>query len=268
MKWFQHSTDSYNDPDISDAEDLFGDAGYSVFFKILEIYGREFNSINPDGFLNISQTFIRRKCRKSWTKVQQILNFYQTKNRIYYENDGDMVSICIPKFLDLSDNWTKRIKSDKPTKLNSDSVVTTAIEEEKEEKKKKKKKEPLIYPDFLDIPLWTEFKKYRTKIKAPLTDHAEKLCLTNLKKMMDEGSDQTDIINQTIMSGKWKGFYPVRDPTEKQEIKPTIYAQAQDAEKRQRAKWLLEEMKDDKQKDSDQRTGEDVTLLSYDKTHR
>ncbi len=56
--------------------------------------------------------------------------------------------------------------------------------------------------------------------------------------------------------------------TGKQEIKPTTYAQAQDAERRQRAKWLKEEMKDDQQKDSGERTGENVTLLSHDKTHR
>lgn len=160
MKWFQHSTDSYNDPDISDAEDLFGDAGYSVFFKILEIYGREFNSINSDGFLNISQTFLRRKCRKSWTKVQQILNFYQTKNRIFYENDNKMVSICIPKFLELSDNWTKRVRKEQPLKLQSNYRATPAIEEEEKKKdiysiKIQKEKFDLFWDAF-------NFKKGRT----------------------------------------------------------------------------------------------------------
>ena len=69
------------------------------------------------------------------------------------------------------------------------------------------------YPDWLDLPLWKEFKKYRTKIKAPLTDHAEKLCIADLKKMIDDGYKQVDIVNQTIMSGKWKSFYPARNKT-------------------------------------------------------
>ncbi len=70
-----------------------------------------------------------------------------------------------------------------------------------------------IHPDWLNIPLWKEFKKYRTKIKAPLTDHAEKLCLADLKKVIDTGHDQREIVNQTIMSGKWKSFYPIRGKT-------------------------------------------------------
>ena len=136
MKWFQHSVDSYNDPDISDAEDLFGDAGYSVFFKVLEIYGREYNHTDNDGFLRISLTFIRRKLRKSSTKVQQILNFYQTKKRIFFKIDNKDILIKIPKYIRLSDNWTKRIDKKESIELCSDSVVTTAIEEEEEEEKK------------------------------------------------------------------------------------------------------------------------------------
>ena len=98
MKWFQHSTDSHDDPDISDAEDLFRDTGYSVFFKTLEIYGREFNSINGEGWLNLSVTFFRRKLRKSFTKVEQVLNFYQERGRIFYKIEGGTISIKVPKF--------------------------------------------------------------------------------------------------------------------------------------------------------------------------
>ena len=81
MDWFKHDTSSIDDPDMMEAELLFGDAGYSVFFKILEIYGKEFSHLS-DGKLNISCTILRRKLNKSWTKVERILNFYQTKKRI------------------------------------------------------------------------------------------------------------------------------------------------------------------------------------------
>ena len=143
MDWFQHSTGSHDDPDISDAEDRFGDAGYNVFFKILELYGREFNSVNVEGFLSISLTFVRRKLRKSSTKVQQILNFYQERKRIFFKIEGDFIFIKIPKFLELSSNWTKRTfkKDGEPTEvLCSSSVVPTAKEKEEEKEKKRKKK--------------------------------------------------------------------------------------------------------------------------------
>lgn len=69
------------------------------------------------------------------------------------------------------------------------------------------------YPDWLDLPLWKQYKIYRTKIKAPLTDHAEQLSLTALKEQIDAGFKQADIINATIESGKWKSFYPVKGKT-------------------------------------------------------
>lgn len=135
MKWFKHSVDSHDDPDISDAEDLFGDAGYSIFFKILEVYSREFNSIKNDGFLTVSLRFLARKLRKSSGKVQDILNFYQNRERIKFKIDGLLISIKIPKFLDIADNWAKRPKGNEQQKLCSSSVVTTQsyIEEEVEE---------------------------------------------------------------------------------------------------------------------------------------
>jgi len=76
------------------------------------------------------------------------------------------------------------------------------------ERKGKKKKGDIDYPDWLDLDLWKEFKKYRTAIKAHLGDHAEKLAITELEKLIGEGFLQVDIVNATIMSGSWKSFYP------------------------------------------------------------
>lgn len=126
MQWFKHSTASHDDPDISDAEDLFNEFGYTGFFKILEIYGQEFNNLE-DGHLNISCTFLSRKLRKSWRIVEQLLNFFSERKRFSYSVNYGRVKLKIPKFIILADNWSKRNKE----KLNSSSVVTTAIEEKK-----------------------------------------------------------------------------------------------------------------------------------------
>ena len=140
MKWLKHSTGSHDDPDISDAMDLFGDAGYTVFFITLEIYGQEFSHLE-DGFLTISKTFLRRKLRKSWTKVEQILNFYSKKKRMVIKIDGEMVCIKVPKYIDISSNWTKREGTKKdalPTEVPTEAP--TAKEEEVEEEVDKEKK--------------------------------------------------------------------------------------------------------------------------------
>ncbi len=247
MEWFKHDTDSVNNEDISDAEDLFGDAGYSVFFKMLEIYGRKFNKTNDEGFLSISLTFVRRKLRKSSTKAQQILNFYQKRKRFVWKadpTDSSKILFKVVDFIERSSNWTKR-QYKTPTEAPTEAPLKKRHTEEETKKKKEKDiKKHIEYPDWLDVSLWKEFKKYRTKIKAPLTTHAEKLCFTNLKKVIDEGHIQADVINQTIMSGKWKGFYPIHSKEGSQQLKPTTYAQAQDAERRQLARSVLEDMKD------------------------
>ena len=139
MDWFQHDTDSHDDPDISDAEDKFGDAGYSVFFKTLEIYGKEFSHLNNEGWLRISKVFLRRKLRKSWTKVEQILNFYQERERVYTKTENGFILINIPKYLKKASNWTKRIKP-KPTE------APTAKEEKKKRIEKKRDIKRFIPP--------------------------------------------------------------------------------------------------------------------------
>ena len=59
-----------------------------------------------------------------------------------------------------------------------------------------------------------------------MTEHGEKLCIADLRKLIDEGYAQIDIINQTIMSGKWKGFWPVKKNINK-DSKSTSYNYSQ-----------------------------------------
>ena len=146
MDWFKHDTSSIDDPDMMEAELLFGDAGYSVFFKILEIYGKEFSHLS-DGKLNISCTILRRKLNKSWTKVERILNFYQTKKRIFFTTDGDRVSIEVPKFIKISSNWTVR---QLPKSNNEPTEETTEAPTAKEEEEEEEVEEDNIY---MSIPL-------------------------------------------------------------------------------------------------------------------
>lgn len=133
MQWYKHSTDSHDDPDISDAMDEFGPSGYSAFFILLEIYGREFNSLDADGWLSLSKRFLARKLRLSATKVQSILSFYSERGRVALRNDSKRISFKIPQFIEIASNWTKR-KGTVPTEgLQRDSKAPTAKEEDVEE---------------------------------------------------------------------------------------------------------------------------------------
>jgi len=141
MDWFQHETSSISDPDIVEAENIFGDAGYSVFFKLLELYGKEFSHLNDGGWWSVSRRILAQKLRKRWTKVELILNYYQIKHRIFWKEskninkyERDHILINIPKFIDKASNWTKRTY-DEPTEAPTEAPIEAPTAKEEEQKK-------------------------------------------------------------------------------------------------------------------------------------
>lgn len=169
MDWLKHSTGSHDDPDISDAIDEFGLSAYSTFFITLEVYGSEYNHLDSEGWLTISQRFLARKLRISSTKVQQILNFYSDRQRILIKISGNNISINCPKFIEISSNWTSRNLS---KKLFQPTEGTTAPPTAKEEEKKKNRKEEEYNKDFLIF--WSAYPK-KSGSKKTAFDNWKKL---------------------------------------------------------------------------------------------
>lgn len=64
------------------------------------------------------------------------------------------------------------------------------------------------YPVWLNEKLWIDFKEHRKQLKPKMTKYAERLALKKLKKLIDAGEDQQEIIEQTIERG-WKSFFPI-----------------------------------------------------------
>jgi hypothetical protein len=65
-------------------------------------------------------------------------------------------------------------------------------------------------PDWIPADLWEGFEMHRKAVKAPLTPYARKLLMRDLEKLKAEGQDPVAVIEQTIKSGKWKGFFAVK----------------------------------------------------------
>ena len=127
--------------------------------------------------------------------------------------------------------------------------------DKKKEKKERKERE---YPDWLILKSWNEYKQHRKEIKSPLSELAETKAINKLKTFIDLGFDQVEVIDQSIENG-WKGLFEVKNSKHKiADIKPTTYAQKQDAERRGRAAWLLKEMEDEKNSEG---TDKAVSLL-------
>ena len=86
----------------------------------------------------------------------------------------------------------------------------TEIEKELElEKELEKEIEKTPFESAID-----DFKDYRKKIKAPMTDKAVQLLYTKLNKLASDDETKIEILNQSIVNG-WKGIFPVK--TQKQE---------------------------------------------------
>jgi hypothetical protein len=116
MKWYKHISDSLDDPFIFELMSLFGSDGYLVFFGILEIYSREF-SVENGWKLEVNLSYFHQKLRISSSKIKNILLKIHKWEIVF--ND-DQVTIYIPKFTTLLDEWTMR-------KLGSNSGQTPKI---------------------------------------------------------------------------------------------------------------------------------------------
>jgi hypothetical protein len=120
MKWFKHISDSLDDPFIFELMSKHGSDVYLVFFGILEIYSREFHS-EDSWNLSITLSYLKRKFHK--THRQLITNPLQTisnSGKWDVTIEDDKVTIFIPKFTELLDEWSRR-------KLGSHSGVTPKI---------------------------------------------------------------------------------------------------------------------------------------------
>lgn len=61
-------------------------------------------------------------------------------------------------------------------------------------------------PDWIPIQAWNAYLEHRNKLKKPLTDYSMNLAIQRLQKIVDEGHQPADIINETILKG-WQTFY-------------------------------------------------------------
>jgi len=73
-----------------------------------------------------------------------------------------------------------------------------------------KEKKTIVYPNWLNLELWSAFKNHRKDIKPKLSPQAETLNINKLKKLVDKGYTQEEIINQTIERG-WKGLFEPKE---------------------------------------------------------
>lgn len=69
-------------------------------------------------------------------------------------------------------------------------------------------------PANVDRELWKDFKRHRVKLKAPMTERAERLLLSKLEKIeKDTGQAPNDVLSHAIERG-WKGVFAIKNDTQ------------------------------------------------------
>lgn len=75
---------------------------------------------------------------------------------------------------------------------------------------KELKKEPLTpLPEWLPSNEWEAFKEMRKQKREPMTANAERIALSTLLRLLQQGNEPKAVIEQSILNG-WKGFFPLK----------------------------------------------------------
>jgi hypothetical protein len=69
--------------------------------------------------------------------------------------------------------------------------------------------------------VWKDFIEMRNKIKKPMTLRAGEMILSELNKLSNKETEQTDILNQSIMNS-WQGVFPLKENYYRKNNKPKM----------------------------------------------
>lgn len=117
MRWFAHQTDAGEDPKIVKVCLKFGGDGYMLYFRTLELQGREEKPLQPD-FSLAHAMFLEEK------RMREIYAYFAEIGLIDAEQ-WKAGAVFVPKLFDRADNYTKQ-------KMRRDLKAVPAVGDKKE----------------------------------------------------------------------------------------------------------------------------------------
>lgn len=100
--------------------------------------------------------------------------------------------------------------SKKEANASAEGEAKTNISQKSKVKSQLEGLKNIILPEWLPEDSWNSWIEYRESIKAKLTVRAAELCIAKLTSLHEQGQDASEVIEQSIMSGKWTGLFPVK----------------------------------------------------------
>lgn len=144
--------------------------------------------------------------------------FTENAGQLHHQRIDEEVSIAQEKIANLKENAKaggKQSGQSRASKVeanaSADGQAESNISHKSVVNTKSNDLENLSLPAWLPADVWRGWIDYRKSIKAKLTLRAAELCITKLETLMADGNDPQVVIEQSIMSGKWTGLFPVKD---------------------------------------------------------
>ena len=209
MRWFKHDSDAAIDAKVEKLIVKYKLEGYGLYFYCLELIARNVEKHNLTFELEHDSELIAHRVGIHPERIQEMMA-YMVNLKLFESSNG--IITCL-KMATRTDEYTQKLMKISglsrqcPDTLRIKSVLKEEKRREQNRKDKPKKRNGVNYPDWLDRELWQSYKDHRIALKAKLTKRAEELAITKLKKLIAEGNDQREIIDNCIENG-WKGLFP------------------------------------------------------------
>ena len=104
MKWYQHQTNSRNDPKVKSLIAKFGMQGYGLYHLVNEIIAEKIED-NPRCILEYSNEILALEANMKVEDVIKILDFAVSVKLLTQVNFDEYQNLKVKKYCD---NWTKR----------------------------------------------------------------------------------------------------------------------------------------------------------------
>jgi hypothetical protein len=170
-------------------------------------------SLNP-GELIIGRKKLSMELGLSEQKVRSALHRLKTRRNITIRATNRYSILKVINW-EIYQETDFKINQQNNQELTSNQPATNQQLTTKQEVKNVKKVRKKIesggngIPDWIPKDLWADFKEFRIRIKAPLTDRATKNIIIELEKLREDGSDPVEVINQSITRG-WRGVFHIK----------------------------------------------------------
>jgi hypothetical protein len=128
------------------AADRFGNTAYAAFWILLELYAKEFDHHDgeSDFVVRLSWVRLQNVMRMKSKRLHNVLDYFSERGRIVYTRDGDEVTLHIPKFQELADEYTKKRQARRKRKVSGHTPVQE-VEVEVEVEREKTSNDDYVY---------------------------------------------------------------------------------------------------------------------------